>query len=307
MQLSLIRWLAGHVIQDEALMAGYMFGCPHCGAKLEARDASRAGRAVTCPQCQQVMTIPPPPPMGIPLGGTAAPTQEPSSIQVSTDKGFKRGMSPAKAYSDTDAASPLSEASAPLPSQGSLDNAEPFVLASTGDVEGYDLHINEPAAEEEAAAPVKKKKKKERIAEEPVPEPPSPWEDPKYQLLALIGVVLIIGGLWNWISSGTKPEEEPATPLPPPVTAPVQPGMLPGDSGTSNDLKPKPVTGLPGASETPPVSPPAKTLPPSSTTLPGQLPGATEEVAPTGPKNPDEPATATPPTATSSPPETGAP
>ncbi len=277
-------------------MAGYYFGCPHCGAKLEARDANRAGRAVDCPQCQQALTIPPPPPMGVSLTGpSAAPARrdEPSLVNVSTDKGFKRGMMPAKAYSDADAGPSANPDNAErLPSSEALDNAEQFVMESTGDLEGYSLTVAESGPEDAMAPVVKRKKKKDRVAAEPEPEPVPPWEDPKYQLLALVLIVGLIGGIWTWLTSGKEEKKEVIAP--PPVIVPAKPGQLPGAADAPDAGPPKPPEGLPGAAPDPTLGLPGageqptetETAPPAAPVIRDGLPGAGEQPAPETPPQP---------------------
>lgn len=279
-------------------MAGYMFGCPHCSAKLEARDETKAGRVIACPQCQQQLTIPAAPPMGVLLSSPVkpqSPAPEPSQVQVNSDPGFKRGMSPAKAYDDG-AGMPNASSSGfdRLTATGDLDSAPQHTIEAGEDVEGYSFTMPEMG---EPAAPVRKKKKK---AAEPEPEVEDvhPLEDPKYQLLILIVIVGIIVGGWKWYKSGEvkqkedlekeiaaakKANETPPPPAPPGVlpgavpgevpaetpkpaaeVAPAAPGQLPGASPSS----------LPGATE--PVegeTPKSVPAPPVPGTLPGAAPG----------------------------------
>ncbi len=278
-------------------MAGYFFGCPHCRVKLEARDASRAGRTVTCPQCQQALIIPPPPPMGLSLaqseGASPATAIDPSTqFVVSSDPGFKRAMSPAKAFAEgTDAAPPAPSHSGfdKLPPAEALQAAESNTLAASDDIEGYSFTI--PDADTDVApvpAFVFKPKKKRPEAE----EAPHPFEDPKNQLLALVGVVLavvVIGAVWSWLSGDGKDKNqdkpsESATEVPsftppapvPPIAPPGNPEVTPEGSGPApapgEATPPHNPNSLPGAPVPDPVPPQ-----PSS-----ELPGAVPNVLPGG-------------------------
>ena len=42
-------------------MSAFRFGCPHCGQRIEG-DAAYRGRQITCPACQQAITVPAPAP-----------------------------------------------------------------------------------------------------------------------------------------------------------------------------------------------------------------------------------------------------
>ena len=285
-------------------MAGYFFGCPHCRVKLEARDASRAGRTVTCPQCHQALIIPPPPPMGLPLpqseGITPASAIDPSTqFVVSSDPGFKRAMSPAKAFAEGTDTAP------PIPSHSGFDKlqaADANTLAASDDIEGYSFTI--PDADTDVVRPpafVFKPKKKRSEAE----EAPHPFEDPKNQLLALVGVVLalvVIGAVWSWLSGSGKdkdkpsessneaPSVEPSAPFPP-ITPPSNPAVTPEGSGAapapgaatppdnSNLLPGAPVPApTPGTPESAPVPPePSAELPGA---VPNVLPGGDSERKP---------------------------
>lgn len=270
-------------------MSGYMFGCPHCSAKLEARDETRAGRVISCPQCKQPLTIPSPPPMGVllsaPAEKPAAPATEASpQIQVNADPGFKRGMSPAKAYDGAATPAPASSGFEKLAPSGDLDSTPQHTIEASDDVEAYSFTIPEAG---EAVPPPRKKKKK---FVEPEPEVPDvhPLEDPKYQLLILVVVVGLIVGGWKWYKSGevnAKAEKERAiaeakakNEAPPP--RPAAPGQLPGAATT------------PVEAATPTA--PAPIVPPNNGSLPGQLPGAT--TVPTEPAASTAPAPVAPST-----------
>ncbi len=285
-------------------MAGYFFGCPHCRAKLEARDASRAGRTVTCPQCQQALIIPPPPPMGLSLAQSegASPTTEidPSTqFVVSSDPGFKRAMSPAKAFgegTDTAPAAPSHSAPEKLPAAESLQAADSNTLAASDDIEGYSFTV--PDVDTDVARPpafVFKPKKKRSEAE----EAPHPFEDPKNQLLALVGVVLVIvviGAVWSWLSGDGKdkdkpaessteaPSVEPSAPFPP-IAPPSQPDVTPEGSGTAPDPGAAPLPGNPNPLPDAPVPAPTPGTPESAPVPPepsSELPGAVPNVLPGG-------------------------
>ena len=254
-------------------MAGYFFGCPHCRAKLEARDASRAGRTVTCPQCEQSLIIPPPPLMGVSLsqstGQPPAPTAEASSqVVVSSDPGFKRGMSPAKAYTESDALpAPSSFGSDRLPPMESLQVAEPLTVESPDDIEGYSFTLPENGAEGDPPPVLKLKKKRPKSDEV---EPPHPFEDPKNQLgalVALVALIVAITGIWSWLSGSgdEKDKEQPAE-----ATAPPAPSSPPGTRGP-----PPPTQGRPGAA--PVATPPAE---PAVTTEPAEEPAAVPNALP---------------------------
>ena len=294
-------------------MAGYFFGCPHCRAKLEARDASRAGKTVTCPKCEQALIIPPPPKMGVALAqgdeAPVAPADEASQVVVNHDPGFKRPMSPAKAYSEGDALpAPSSSGYDRLPPMGSLDTTEAHTIEAGNDVEGYSFNLPDNDSGEPAPPPIKPKKPKKKSDQ---PEPPHPFEDPKNQLFALLGVVLFFVALTAWFRSGgddkDKKKDKPAEvaapapvtpgPLPPNPTPPAAmpdgvnstppnsssdvalPGTLPGAPASPTSTPPAPASNtLPGAAEVtiPGNTPPPKTPPPS----PSTLPGASEETRP---------------------------
>lgn len=285
-------------------MAGYMFGCPHCSAKLEARDETRAGRVISCPQCKQPLTIPAPPPMGVllsaPPGKPAAPAEASSQIQVNSDPGFKRGMSPAKAY---DGAAPPAAASSSgfetLAPSSDLDSTPQHTIEAGDDIEAYSFTVPEAG---EAVPPPRKKKKKHVEPEPEVPEV-HPLEDPKYQLLILVTVVGLIVGGWKWYKSGEvneKAAQERAiaeakarNEAPPPP--PAAPGQLPG--ATTAPTEPPvpavpapvvpPVNGqLPGAATTgtDPTSPPVPA--PAEAPTNGKLPGANAESEPAPQQSP---------------------
>ncbi len=284
-------------------MAGYFFGCPHCRAKLEARDASRAGRTVTCPQCQQALIIPPPPPMGLPLaqseGSSPTTAIDPSTqFVVSSDPGFKRAMSPAKAFAegtDTTPAAPSHSGSEKLPTAESLQTADSNTLAASDDIESYSFTI--PDADTDVARPpafVFKPKKKRPEAE----EAPHPFEDPKNQLLALVGVVLaivVIGAIWSWLSGDGKDKDkssESSTEVPaiapsapfPPIVQPGQPAVVPSGSGAA----PAPGEATPPQNPNPlPGAPVAAPVPPEPS---AELPGAVPNVLPGG-DGPSQPGT----------------
>ena len=264
-------------------MAGYMFGCPHCSAKLEARDETRAGRVISCPQCKQPLTIPAPPPMGVLLSAPekppAAAAEASSQIQVNADPGFKRGMSPAKAYEGV--APPAAAASSgfeTLAPSGDLDSPQHTIEAGD-DVEGYTFTIPDAG---EAVPPPRKKKKKHVEPEPEVPEV-HPLEDPKYQLLILVVVVGLIVGGWKWYKSGEvqeKAEQERAiaeakakNEAPPP--APAAPGQLPGAATTAPE---QPVPATPAVPA--PVVPPTNGLLPGASTGPEPAPPAVPPVTP---------------------------
>lgn len=257
-------------------MAGYMFGCPHCSAKLEARDETRAGRVISCPQCNQQLTIPAPPPMGVLLSSpakSAAPPPEPSppQIHVNADPGFKRGMSPAKAYDGGESA-PVASSSGyeKLSPANELDSTPQHTIEAGEDLEAYSFTV--PEAGEPTPPPRKKKKK--FVEPEPEVEDVHPLEDPKYQLLILIAVVALIVGGWKWYKSGDIKKNEQlekeiaaakaANEAPPP---PAAPGMLPGASAPIEPAPAAATGALPGAAASPPVEP-------------GQLPGAAPNALP---------------------------
>lgn len=243
-------------------MSGYHFGCPHCRARLEVSDASRAGRTVNCPKCSQALLIPPPPPMGVPLSqpvSRTAPRSEPTEIRVSQEPGFKRPLSPAKAFTDMEAPPPpaASYGLERLPDADFIDSPGQHTISANDEVEGYSLTI--PEKGEAIPPPVRTPKKKRNTEAE---ELPHPWEDPKRQLLALILVVTVVGGIATWIRrSRANVENEESTPSSVPSSVPesspqrTQAGPtaptseLPG-GGAGPDLSTEsvPRTGLPGAS-----------------------------------------------------------
>ena len=281
-------------------MAGYFFGCPHCRAKLEARDASRAGRTVTCPQCEQALIIPPPPLMGVPLsqgpGTPPASSAEDASgqVMVSHDPGFKRPMSPAKAFGEGSDAlpSPSSSGYDKLPSAEALQEPESHTLQASNDIEGYSFTAPENDTDVTRPPAFVFKPKKKRTPE----EAPHPLEDPKNQLFALIAIVAILGGitaLWSWLSSGdekdkdTPAEAAPEVPSAPLPTASPPPGVaLPGGasglpgatSSPTEPARPGNPNALPGAAEPTPTSEPAPT--PAPTPEPTGLSGAVPNVLP---------------------------
>lgn len=278
-------------------MAGYIFGCPHCRAKLEARDESKAGRVITCPQCQQQLTVPPPPPMGVVLsasvGNSAAPAPPPSEIQVNSDPGFKRGMTPAKAYGDGENIPQASSSGVErlLPPTGDLDVTPEHSIEAAADVEGYSFTVPEAGEPVPQARKKKKKQKGDPASEEPVEEI-HPLEDPKYQLLIVVLIIAMLGGAWKWYQSrgeekdkALQAEIEAAkarNAAPPP---PAKPGMLPGASD-GPVAKPNPEAGaatLPGAGSVPNV-PMIPTTPPGNAPVPGPpaggLPGAAPDALP---------------------------
>ena len=269
-------------------MAGYFFGCPHCRAKLEARDASRAGRTVTCPKCEQALIIPPPPRMGVPLsqadGNPLAAVDDDASGQVvvSHDPGFKRPMSPAKAFGEASDALPAPSHSGyeKLPPAEALQEPEAHTLAASEDVEGYSFTV--PDNHSDVAPPpafVFKPKKKR------VEEAPHPLENPKNQLALLLAIVTVLAGitgLWSWLSRSNeknKPKPVEATTSDVPLGLPKPP----------NQAQPTEAPGLPGAAPTPvepaqPVDPnalPGAAPPaPAPTPEPATLPGAVPNVLP---------------------------
>lgn len=266
-------------------MAGYFFGCPHCRAKLEARDASRAGRTVTCPQCQQALIIPPPPPMGLSLPQSEGEPAADSVTQfvVSSDPGFKRVMSPAKAFGEGTDAAPSHSGSDKLPPADALQTPESNTLAASDDIEGYSFTI--PEVDTDIVSPpafVFKPKKKRPEAE----EAPHPFEDPKNQLAALVGVVLVIvaiGAVWSWLrgngkdqdkdkpaeSSTEVPADAPPAPLPP-IAPPADPAVVPDSGGDAPDPGAAPPT--PNSSLLPGAPVPAPIPPETSAELPGAVP-----------------------------------
>lgn len=266
-------------------MAGYMFGCPHCSAKLEARDESRAGRVIACPQCNQQLTIPAPPPMGVLLSSPAKPAGSPppvpaAQIQVNADPGFKRGMSPAKAPVDGESVPAASSSGFDkLAPTSELDTSPQHTIEAGDDVEAYHFTIPEPGE----PTPPPRKKKKKSVEPEPEVVEVHPLEDPKYQLLILVVFVGLIVGGWKLYKSGDvkkKVADEAAAAAaqatnaaPPP---PAQPGMLPGAS-------------LPPPADNGQV--PA-TLP-QAPVIPGQLPGAAPSPPPVTTPQPEAGATPT--------------
>ncbi len=264
-------------------MAGYFFGCPHCRAKLEARDASRAGRTVTCPKCNQTIIIPPPPLMGVPLSQTdgsplvSSADDETSQVVVSHDPGFKRTMSPAKAFGDESAPLPAPSHSGyeKLPPAEALQAPESNTLEASDDVEGYSFTVpeNDTDVTPPPAFVFKPKKKRSEVE-----EAPHPFEDPKNQLAALIAIVVVIAGmsmLWSWLRSGDKKDKD----KPAEVAAPEAP---PAPPTPPNPTPPTEVLNLPGAAPVP-VGP----KPPAD---PNQLPGAAEPTPPPTPGPLPEPA-----------------
>ena len=255
-------------------MAGYLFGCPHCRAKLEARDASRAGRTVTCPQCELSLIIPAPPLMGVSLSQSTNQPPVPaadaaSQVVVSSDPGFKRGMSPAKAYTESDGLpAPSSSGYDRLTPRESLPIAEFLTVESPDDIEGYSFTLPKNGTEGDLPPVLKPKKKRSKSDEI---EPPHPFEDPKYQLAALVALVVTIvciSGIWSWLS-GSGDEKDKVQPAE--ATAPPAPSSPPGTLG------PPPATqGLPGAAPQSPVIEP----PSNSTGLPGAAPVATPPTEP---------------------------
>ncbi len=244
-------------------MAGYFFGCPHCRAKLEARDASRAGRTVTCPKCEQALIIPPPPLMGVPLSQAAgnplaaSDDDAPMQVVVSHDPGFKRPMSPAKAFGEASDALPAPSHSGydKLPPAEALQEPEAHPLAASDDVESYSFTV--PDNHSDVAPPpafVFKPKKKR------VEEAPHPLENPKNQLALLLAIVTVLAGitgLWSWLSrSNEKPKPVEATTSEVPLGLPKPPNQAP----------PAEAPGLPGA------APPAPAPDPEPATLPGAVP-----------------------------------
>ena len=265
-------------------MAGYFFGCPHCRAKLETTDASRAGRTVTCPKCEQSLIIPPPPKMGVSLSqsGEVAPKSaggDASQVVVSSDPGFKRPMSPAKAYSENE--------SLPAPSSSGFDRLSPLEaldttavhsIAAGDDLEGYSFSMPENGEE---VAPKLPKAKKVRTPKPEEIEPPSPWEDPKKQLAALVGGVVLLAGFSAWMRSGgddkdkekTQQVAAPEVPTAAPTMAPTAPALPPGvtpvtGTGEGGVALPGSMQGLPGAAPIPAAVPP----PPAGASLPGAVP-----------------------------------
>ena len=263
-------------------MAGYFFGCPHCRAKLEARDASRAGRTVTCPKCNQALIIPPPPLMGVPLSQTdgssltSTSANDATQVVVSHDPGFKRSLSPAKAFGDASAPPPAPSHSGydKLPIAESLQPPEANTLPASGDIDGYSFTI--PDNDTDVAPPpafVFKPKKKRSEAE----EAPHPFEDPKNQLAALVAIVVVIAGisvLWSWLKSGDKPDKN----KPAEATTPEAP---PAPATPSNPSQSTAVPGLPGAAPVPEV--------PTSPADPNRLPGSSEPTPTPKPEPPPEP------------------
>ncbi len=278
-------------------MAGYFFGCPHCRAKLEARDTSRAGRTVVCPKCQQALLIPPPPPMGILLDPSdaesvpAALADPAPQIVVSSDPGFKRVLSPAKAYPDSHEAPPPLSSSEPqrLPPAESLLPAMSHVLEAGDEIEGYSFTAPEHGTDVQRTPAFVFKPKKKRTPE----EAPHLLEDPKYQLAALVAVVLVlagIGAIWSWLSSGddkdkdqdtqsqVAPEVAPAPQPPPhqPAAPPGHPAGVPGLPGAAPNpmepAQPDDPNPLPDTTEPVPASPPDPAIPPGAVL--NVLPGA---------------------------------
>lgn len=258
-------------------MPGYFFGCPHCRAKLEARDASRAGRTVTCPKCEQSLIIPPLPLMGVSLSqATGQPSDDASSqVVVSSDPGFKRGMSPAKASRESDAVpAPSPSGFERLPSTESLSIAESITVDSPNDIEGYSFTLPENGTGDDSLPALKPKKKRPKSEEV---EAPHLFEEPKYQFAALVAVVvLIVGitGIWSWLSRKDEDEGPPAE-----VTAPADLDSPPGGLGGPPPVTRDPPGGLPGASE--------GSQPSRSPGLPGPPPVA--------PSQPEEPAVSSDP------------
>ena len=263
-------------------MAGYYFGCPHCRAKLETTDVSRAGRTVSCPQCQQSLIIPPPPKMGVALSqegdlSPLPPSDDASQVVVSSDPGFKRPMSPAKAYSESDAIPAASSSGFDrlLPLE-SLDTSPSHVIEAGEDVEGYSFTLPENGAEE---APKLPKARKVRTPKPEEIDPPSPWEDPKRQLAVLVGAVILIIGITAWVRRSRDDKSK----LPQKVVVPEGPSLAPPPAPVTTEpptdvrLEPAP----PVSTATPPGAP-TNTLPGSS--LPGAaprpLPGSTPNVVP---------------------------
>ena len=270
-------------------MAGYFFGCPHCRAKLEARDASRAGRTVTCPKCEQALVIPPPPAMGLPLSQSGEPLPaagEASQVVVSRDPGFKRPMSPAKDYSeDGTPPAPSSSNHERLPLSAPLDTTEAHTIEASDNVEGYSFTLPENGPDDATPVPAFKPRKPKKKSEEA--EPPHPFEDPKNQLLALLGVVVVLVAFTAWIRSGGDDKEKkkdqpaevvvPAPVTPPPVPNPASPAALPGGVAPAAPLPPTSEATLPGA--LPGTSPAPAALPSDGSQPP---PGSGETVLPGG-------------------------
>ena len=265
-------------------MAGYFFGCPHCRAKLEARDASRAGRTVTCPKCNQALIIPPPPLMGVPLSQTeghapiSTANDDATQVVVSHDPGFKRSMSPAKAFGDTSEALPAPSHSGydKLPPAEALQQPEANTLPASDDVEGYSFTVpeNDTDVTPPPAFVFKPKKKRSEVE-----EAPHPLEDPKNQLAALIAIVVVLAGismLWSWLRSGDKKDKN----KPVEVAAPEVP---PAPPAPPNQAQPTEVPSLPGAAPVPEV--------PTAPADPNRLPGAAEPTPTPKPEPPPEPAT----------------
>lgn len=274
-------------------MAGYFFGCPHCRAKLETTDASRAGRTVTCPKCEQSLIIPPPPKMGVSLSqsGELAPRpagEDASQVVVSSDPGFKRPMSPPKAYSENESLpTPSSAGFERLSPSESLDTTPSHTLDARDNVEGYSFSLPENGAE---VAPKLPKAKKVRPPKPEDIDPPSPWEDPKNQLAALVGAVVLVAGFTAWMRSGGDDKDKksapqvaaPAAPVTPPTIAPAAPALPPGiepgtGAGSGAPALPGSVKGLPGATTAPAAVPP-----PAGASLPGAVPNVLLEGPDTG-------------------------
>lgn|GEM_PF-2237400 len=281
-------------------MAGYYFGCPHCRAKLETADASRAGRTVTCPKCEQSLIIPPPPKMGVSLSqsGASTPTssgEAASQFVVSSDPGFKRPMSPAKAYSENESLpAPSSSGFDRLSPRESLDTTASHSIAASDDVEGYSFSLPENGAEE---APKLPKAKKVRTPKPEEIEPLSPYEDPKNQLAALVGAVVLIAGLTAWIRSGGDDKDKeksqqvaaPEAPAPTPAMAPAAPALPPGitpvtGTGGGGIALPGGMKELPGATVNPAAVPS-----PAGISLPGAVPNVLPESPDTPPSQAPRP------------------
>lgn len=276
-------------------MAGYYFGCPHCRAKLEARDASRAGRTVTCPQCQQDLLIPPPPPMGVSLSQTAgnpsAQADASAQVVVSHDPGFKRSMSPAKAFGDAPDALPSPGHSGvdKLAPSEALQAPESHTLEAGDDIEGYSFTVPENDTDVAPSPGFVFKPKKKRTPE----EAPHPLEDPKNKLAVLVAIVAVlagIGAIWSWLGSGDKPDNpvEVTAPTPPPPPPPSnQAAALPGS--VPSLPKALPTSTEPARPGHPTPLPDADKLTPKPD--PAEAPGAVPNVLPET-DSPSQPGTA---------------
>jgi len=220
--------------------------------------------------------------MGVALSQTGdlsplPPSDDASQVVVSSDPGFKRPMSPAKAYSESDAIpAPSSSGFERLLPLESLDTSPSHVVEAGEDIEGYHFTLPENGAE---VAPKLPKARKVRTPKPEEVDPPSPWEDPKRQLAVLLAVVILIIGITTWI----RRSREDKSKLPQKVVVPEGPSLAPPPTpiaqeiSTGVTLEPAP----PAATETPPGTPP-NALPGSS--LPGAaprpLPGSTSNVVP---------------------------